>query len=274
MSNLRILYNNIADLASTISVATAASASMDWDKLLTETKTEVFRSTNTTPTITYNWSSDQSIDCIILPCTNFTKDALIRIKLYDAASTLLHDTSSISAVKSTNIYSGSEIYNSNLFAYGFMSKTAIWLDSIISSVRKMEIIISDTTNSAGYIECSRVLAGIYWKPTFNVENGVQLSILDDSTVSRTNAGNLVADRGYIYDRISFNYALLPETDKVILANIIRIVGSHKNFFVSTFPDNSSGNEEHDFMIYGKRTNSPLTYRMHGFYGHSMELTSW
>lgn len=274
MPNLRILYNNIADLASTISVATAASASMDWDKLLTEIKTEVFRSTTTTPTITYNWGSDQSINCIILPCTNFTKDALIRIKLYDVSNVLLYDTTSIAAVKSTNIYSGSLVYNSNLFSYGFVSKTAIWLPSTIDLIRKMEIIISDTTNTAGYIECSRVLSGVYWEPSFNVENGVQLNIVDESITSRTNAGNSVSDRGYIYDKISFNYALLPETDKIILANIIRNVGSHKNFFISTFPDTTSGNEEHDFMIYGKRTNSPLTYRMFGFYSHSMELTSW
>jgi len=120
MANLRILYNNIADLASSISVATAASASTDWDKLLTESKTEIFRSTTTTPTITYNWSSNQSINCIILPCTNFTKDALIRVKLYDASNVLIHDTGSIPAVKSTNIYSGPLTYNSNLFSYGFL----------------------------------------------------------------------------------------------------------------------------------------------------------
>ena len=274
MANLRILYNNIADLASSISVATAASASTDWDKLLTESKTEIFRSTTTTPTITYNWSSNQSINCIILPCTNFTKDALIRVKLYDVSNVLIHDTGSIPAVKSTNLYSGPLTYNSNLFSYGFLSKTSIWLSSTITLVRKMEIIISDTTNSAGYIDCSRVLAGVYWEPTYNLENGIQLSIIDDSTTSRTNAGNFVADRGYIYDRISFNYALLPESDKIILANIIRYVGSHKNFFLSSFPNANSGNEEHDFMIYGKRSNSPLTYKINGFYNHSMEITSW
>lgn len=274
MANLRILYNNIADLASSISVLTAASADMDYDKLLTEVKTEIFRSTTTSPTITYNWSANQSINCVILPCTNLTSTGTIRVKLYDSINTLLYDSTAVDAVLSNYIYSGSSTYNVNLFSYGFYSKTAHWIPATYSTVRKMEIILSDPSNTAGYIDCSRVLAGVYWEPSYNVDNGLQLNIVDDSITSRTNAGNLASNRGFIYDKIAFNYSLVPSTDKVVLSEIIKSVGTHKNLFISVFPENSDGDEEHEFMIYGKRSNSPLSYKMFTFYDHSMEITSW
>lgn len=274
MANLRILYKNIADNASSISALTAASADMDYDKLLTEIKTEVFRSTNTSPTITYNWGTDQSINCVVLPCTNLSESATIRIKLYDSLNNLLYDSTAVDAVLSTHIYSGPLTYNVNLFSFGFYSKTAHWIPTLYSTVRKMEIILSDPSNPAGYIDCSRVLAGEYWEPTYNVDKGLQLSTLDESITSRTNAGNLVSNRGFIYDKVSFNYSLVPSTDKSTLSEIIKSVGTSKNFFVSIFPENSDGDEEHDFMLYGKRSNSALTYKAFTFYDHSMEITSW
>ena len=274
MSNIRILYNNIADLA-VVSAATAISSEMGASNLLTESKTSIFRSSNLSPTITYDWSTNvQSINCIILPCTNLTQTSTIRIKLYDTLLSVIYDSGIIPAVRSNSIYRGGLPYNVNLFSFGFFSKTAIWLPSTISNVSKMDIILSDPSHSFGYIDCSRVLAGVYWEPSYNIENGIQLNITDESTTTRTNAGNLVSDRGFIYDRISFNYSLLTEEDKRILGTIIRNVGINKNFFVSLFPNASSIDEEHDFMIYGKRSNSSLTYKIFGFYNHSMDIVSW
>ena len=274
MANLRILYNNIADLASSISVLTAASANMDYDKLLTEVKTEIFRSTTTSPTITYNWSSDQSINCVILPCTNLNGTATIRVKLYDSLNVLLYDSTAVDAITSNHIYSGPLTYNVNLFSYGFYSKTALWIPSTYTTVRKMEILLSDPSNAAGYIDCSRVLAGIYWSPTYNITNGMQLYSIDDSSTSRTNAGDLVSTRGFIYDKLSFNFSLVPEADKAELHKISKYIGTNKNFFISIFPENTNGDEEHDYMIYGKRANSIFSYKLFGYYDYSMEITSW
>lgn len=274
MSNIRILYNNVADLVIP-TATTAISAELGASNLLTEIKTQIFRSSNLTPTITYNWSTNvQSINCVILPCTNLTETSTIRIKLYNTGLSVIYDSGVIPAIRSDNLYSGPLSYNVNLFSFGFFSKTAIWLPSTINNVSKMDIILSDPSNTFGYIDCSRVLAGVYWEPLYNIENGIQLNIIDESSISRTNAGNLTTNRGFIYDRISFNYSLLPESDKVILGNIVRAVGSNKNFFTSLFPDSSNGAEEHDFMIYGKRANSSITYKIFGFYNHSMDIVSW
>jgi len=274
MSNIRILYNNVADLA-TITSFTSVGSPMDETNLSSEIKTEVWRSTTLTPYIIHDWDVNvQSINCVILPCTNLTSSSTIRVRLYDVADVLLYDSTVIPAVLSSDIYSGTQTYNVNLFPYGFLSKTAVWLPSTITNVSNMRIDLSDTSNTAGYIDCSRILAGVYWEPTYHIENGIQLNIVDESSTSRTNAGNLISDRGFIFDKISFNYALLTEADKSTLANIIRSVGVHKNFFISVFSGSSSGTEEHDYMIYGKRTNSALTYKIFGFYNHSMEMISW
>lgn len=274
MANLRILYNNIADLASSVTAVTEVNATMGASKLLTEVKTEVLRSTNTSLTITYNWSLDQNINCVILPCTNITNTGTIRIKLYDSLNVLLYDSTAIQAVESTQLYSGTNTYNVNLFSYGFFSKTAVWLPNTINNIRKLEIIISDPSNTTGYIDCSRVLAGVYWSPTYNITNGMQLYSVDDSSTSRTNAGNLVSNRGFLYDKLSFNFALLTDSDKAELYKISKYIGTNKNFFVSIFPEASNTNEEHDYMIYGKRSNSIFSYKLFGYYDYSMEIISW
>lgn len=272
MANIRVVHNNLSDLAS-VTVSGSASASMGASNLKTEIKTEVWRSNTLTPYITVNWTSLQSINCVIVPCTNLSETATIRVQLYDAVPNLLYDSGVISAIVTPDIYAGSATYNVNLFSYGFFSKTAVWFPTV-TGVDAAVITFADPSNPAGYIDCSRLIMGSYWEPTYNVENGIQLLTIDDSNTSRTNAGNLVADRGFIYDKVSFNYALLPEADKSSLANIIRAVGTYKNFFISVFPEGATGSEEHDFMIYGKRVNSPLTHRVFGFYNHTMEIVSW
>ncbi len=273
MSNIKILYNNIYDLASSV-VASNTAGSLNVANLTTETKSHTHRSTGTSVSFTLNWSTNQELNCIILPCTNLSATATIRVRLYDSVDSLLWDSTAIIAVPGLNINTGTRAYNANAFAFGFLSKTAVYTDTLYTTVRKCVIDLVDTSSSVGYIDTSKILVGKYWQPEFNIENGVQLLTTDNSIISRTNAGELVTDLGFVYDKINFNYTLLPETDRTELAKIIKLVGTNKNFFVSLFPEYEDDTAEQDFMIYGKRSNSSLTYRTFGFYNHSMEIVSW
>lgn len=272
MSNLRLLYNDIV-VDATISASTT-SGSLVAANMKTETKSEVHRSTGTSVTYTLSWATDQSVNAVVLPCTNLSLTSTIRVRLYDSISTLLHDTTTVDAAPGFNLSLGTSIHNANLFSYGFMSKSAIWLPSVLTTVRSIVIDLADSSNTAGYIDCARILAGVYWQPSNNVENGIQLQSVDASNISRTNAGELVFDRGFINDKVSFNFALLSESDRTEILKIIRAVGTTKNIFISVFPGHSVSTVEQDFMLYGKRSNSALTYRLFGFYNHSMELISW
>lgn len=273
MANLRILYN---DIVKNVSSITASNTAIGLGAIFmkSDTKSEVHRSTGTSVSYTLSWSSDQAINTVILPCTNLSGTATIRIRLYNSALVELYDSTVITAVPGFNLDVSTITYNANLFSYGFMSKSALWISSTYSTVRSCVIDLVDTNNDAGYIDCSRILAGVFWEPSNNIENGVQIQSIDGSIISRTNAGELVYDIGFINDKISFNFALLSEDDRTELMKIIRKVGVTKNFFISIFPGYTTSTVEQDFMIYGKRSNSAFTYKVFGFYNHSMEIISW
>jgi hypothetical protein len=118
--------------------------------------------------------------------------------------------------------------------------------------------------------------GEYWSPTYNFENGIDINIMDSSLVSRTNAGELVTDRGFIHEKLDFKYALLVDADRDKLVSIFKEVGTHQNFLVCLFPNNTTASTQNEalFTIYGKRSNTSIVHRSFGYYNHSMEVTSW
>jgi hypothetical protein len=175
--------------------------------------------------------------------------------------------------------------NANAFAFGGLSKTAVWIDTTPGGVpdtdtgsqiacKSIVIDLVDTINPAGYIDCARIIAGAYWEPTYNVKKDtLNLTITDTSTTSRNNSGDLLSDRGIIHDHLTFDFSLLDNADKENLTKLLRNVGSRKNIVISIFPEENSVREQ-DYIIYGKRSNSAIGQMFNKFYSHSVEITGW
>lgn len=276
MPNLRIVYDNAADRATSLTASTT-SGTLVAANMQNEYKGQAHRSTGTSVTYTLTWTNGETIGSVALPATNLTGTATIRVRLYSdtAGTSLIADSGTITAAPGLNlgIWNWAQPLNVNAFAYGGVAKTTVWFNTQLLT-RRCVIDLVDTSNPAGYIDCSRLVIGRYWEPTFNAENGMQLEIVDTSTVTRSDAGDLVADRGFIHDRLNFNFSLLPETDRTQLVQILRRVGASRNFLVSILPSDPSSIAEQDFIIYGKRSNSSITYEVFGYYKHSMEIIGW
>lgn len=273
MSKLRIVYNNAASRANVFSASTTAG-SLVAGNMLTESKSEIHRSTSTSVTYNIQWPSNETVGNVTLPCTNLSSTATIRVRLYDVSDVLRADSGVVTAVPGYNLDLVGQTHNVNLFAIGYVSKTAVWFTTQQTIIRKCTIDIVDTSNAAGFIDCSRIVVGEYWESTYHVENGIQLLSTDDSSTSVTNAGELVTDIGFIRDKANFNFSLLPEVDRAKISKIIKYVGTKKNLLVSILTGDTASIAEQDFLMYGRRSNSALTYRTFGFYNHSMEITSW
>ena len=284
MPNLRIVYNNAADRATSLTASTTAG-SLVAANMQTDYKTKVHRSTGTSVTYTLTWNIAEVVGAVALPATNLTASATIRVRLYSdtAGTALIADSGTVFAAPGTNLqyWDWSQTLNQsssafggnvNTFAFGGYSKTAVWFENQVANVKACVIDLVDTTNTTGYIDCSRIIVGGYWEPTFNAENGVQVEIVDTSTTSRSEAGDLVVDRDILHEKLNFNFSLLPENDRNSLMKIIRLIGTSKNILVCLFPNDS--NTQQDFMIYGKRTNGSVNYEVFSFYKHSMEIIGW
>lgn len=292
MPNMRIISTNLTDTA-TVTASNQASG-FSIDNVKTDYKSTFHRSGGATPlivTYTLSWATDQTVGGISLPCTNLSAAATIRVQLFsDTAGTVAITTPStgdtgatlIAACTSSPIASlTTSTPTGSLFQLGVLSKTSVWYPTNFTNVRCVKITLSDTAaNTAGFIDCARIVCGSYWQPTYNASrDGLDLTITDTSANSRTDGGDLVSDRGFIYDELQLNLSLLSDTDRDNLLRIIRTAGINRNILVSVFPENFSTTTrnnitEQQYTVYGKRANSQFNYIIQGYGSSTMQITGW
>lgn len=274
MSNLRIVYNNIADRA-TLSASTTSGA-LGVSNLKTEIKGQVHRSTGTSVTITATWDSNQAVGCVAIPAINLSSSATVQVLLYSdtAATVQIFSSGTLSPIPVRTYSNWPQGIDVNSFYYDGVVKLVTWITSKPTNVRACKIILTDASNTKGYIDSARLVIGDYWSPTYNFQSGVTYEAVDNSTVSRTEAGDMLANRRYQYDKLTFNFAILPETDKASLSRILKDVGTSKNFLLSLVPEYTDKETVQDYTIYGKREASSYTQNYHKYFDQQLTINGW
>lgn len=274
MANVRIIYSDAAERATISAGAGQSATGHDPNSLKTNTKSLAHRSSSTTITYTLNWSTPEQINCVILPATNLSSTATITVS--SGGTTYAN---AVPACASTPLDGHTGSKNVNSFPYGGLSKTAVWFSST-PTLSSLNITLTDTNKAAlgypAYIDCSRIICGKYWEPQYGVDkDGLELTIGDTTQTSRSDAGDLYSDRGTIHEQLNFNLGVLTKSDKEELIKLLRIVGTYKNIAVSIFPEtNTNTRNEQDYIIYGKRETSGISYLVHNFYRNSFSITGW
>ncbi len=282
MPNLRIVYNNAADRAATIVASTTAGA-LAASNLQSNLKSEIWRSTGTTATLTLTWTAAETLACVALPFCNLTSAATIRVQCYtntgDASPVL--DTGAVAACPASasygNDYGVTGNSNSfsrggvNSFAYGGGAYADVWFAATVA--RKVVITLTDASNPDGYIEAARLVTGTYWTPERNVEyDSPKVSLQDDSKHSRSEAGDLMTERGIVYRKLAFDLSVMSNADRDSVWRILRTNGMSKPLFVSLTPDSTDVIDEQIYMIYGKLSSlSAMQYKFMGQYATSFQI---
>lgn len=271
MPNLRVIHNNLADTATITANTTAGTYAAS--NMQTDYKSQFHRTTGTTATYTLTWAADQTVSAVVLPCTNLTSAATISVELQNSVNGQIVIQNATTAAAGTQIAQFSTP-TGNLFAYGAVTKTGHWFTQAYTNVRKAIITLTDTTNPAGFIDCSRIICGHYWSPTYNASrDGLVVTVSDTSSTTRNDAGDLISEQGFIYDQLQLNLGVLTDTDRDTLLGITRRRGVSQNILVSVFPENRTNNEL-AYLVYGKRSNSSINYIVPGFTSTSLEITGW
>lgn len=275
MANVRIIYDNAAERAA-ITANSTASGSVAANTLASNTKSVAHRSAQPSVTYTLIWTTPEQVSGFILPATNLSGSAQLAASIITSTDQTIN-LGTISACPNTPLNSYPGTRNVNSFPYGGVSKVAYWFSQVYT-IKQLSIIIVDPDRvSLGYpstIDCSQIVCGKYWEPTYNVsKSGLELTINDTTQVSRSDTGDLLADRGTIHELLNFNLEVLSKADKEQLVNIMRYVGTYRNIAVSIVPDANSRDEQ-DYIIYGKRENSSLGYIVHNFYQNSFSISGW
>lgn len=273
MPKLRIVYDNAADRAATISASTT-SGGLVVSNLQNNHKSKVHRSTGTSVTYTLTWTSSETVGAIILPCTNLSSTATINIKLFSdaAGASKVADSGTVLATYFDEVIPPTNV---NRFAFGEYSKSSVWFSVQPSNVKSCVITIIDTNNPAGFIDCSRLVIGKYWSPSYNFEPGLTREPVDPSETIRAYSGDTRAQIKPRYEKLSFNFSYLPESDYKELNRILNYVGTTANFAISMLPEYGSNKVlENYYLIYGKRANTSYSYSTHKVYKSQLEIESW
>lgn len=276
MPNLRLIHDNAADRATSLAASTTSGALVAAN-LQNDFKGQVHRSTGTSVSYTLTWTNGETVGGVALPATNLSASATIRVRLYSdtGGSTLIADSGAVYACPGLNLglWNWSMPLNGNAFAYGGASKSAVWFDEQVFA-RRCVIDLVDTGNTAGYIDCARLVVGAYWEPERNASYGAQVAVLDSTNTSRNDAGDNLSDRGNLHDAMSLDLKSVSEIDRARLMQIMRNAGAARNVFLSLLPAWADAAAEQDHMIYGKRSNAGVSFDMYDRFSHKIDIEGW
>ncbi|MDN2709576.1 hypothetical protein O0880_09110 [Janthinobacterium sp. SUN118] len=252
MTNLRIIHHNAADLAAI--TASSQSGALTVVNLLTDIKSEVWRSTGMHATLSAVFPLASLIGAVVLPFCNLSSAATLRVRGYALAvdATPAFDTGFVQACAYQPLGAwdwGLEPLGVNAFAYGGGVYGRIWFAP--AWVEKLEIDIDDPLNPAGYIEASRLVAGMYWSPESNADYGASVTADDASQHYRNEGGDLLTNVGPRNRKLALSLNTMSPQDRSKLMAILRGNGKSRPIFVSLFPESADPLLEQDHQLYGK-----------------------
>lgn len=265
MANLRVVYNNVANQSNGLSASTTAGT-LTVANLLTEVKTEVWRSTGTSATLTLTWASAATFNAAVLAFSNLSSTATMQVAVYAAVGDASpFYTSAATLCCPTNFGIAAPV------GFGGGVYASLWFPAKTGS--KLVITITDSSNANGYIQAGRLIVGNYWSPERNAESdSVKITMQDDSKNSRSESGSLWTDRGPMYKKLSFDLTYMTAADRNSMWRIIAGNGVSNSVFVSVMPESTDSSEEQIHSIYGRiASSSSLQYRYLHLHATQLQL---
>lgn len=263
MSNLRILHDNAIDRA--VLTASSQAGALGPANLQRDERSAVLRAVGTNVTITATWPMPELIACMAPIRTNMNSSARMRVRGYervgDAAPVL--DTGVIMPCPEAPLgvspfgylplgWNGYQWGGVNTWARGGGSDGVTWFEPV--SVRQLVIELSSVDNPDGYIEVSRLVAGMYWAPEYNPSYGASLAAVDTSEGYRTAAGGAKTNVGTRHRLLNINLEFLTRPDRARLARIMDECGTVRPLLCSLFPEHADSVLEQQHMVYGRVAN--------------------
>ena len=263
MNNLRILHDNAIDRA--VLTASSQAGALGPANLQRDERSAVMRAAGTNVTITATWPTQELIACVAPIRSNMNSSARMRVRGYqqvgDAVPVL--DTGVMMPCPEAPLgaspfgylplgWNGYRWGGVNTWARGGGSDGVVWFEPV--SVRQLIVELQSIDNPDGYIEISRLVAGMYWAPEYNASYGASLTAVDTSEGYRTAAGEGKTNVGTRHRLLNINLEFLTPADRARLARIVDECGTVRPLLFSLFPENADPVLEQQHMLYGRIAN--------------------
>ncbi|MCC7484254.1 MAG: hypothetical protein IT529_04635 [Burkholderiales bacterium] len=251
MSNVRIITPNSADEA-TLTASPVMETTLPVEYLQDQTRARVARTTGlATPQHVYgNWSGPRPCSGFVLWRHNLTAAATLRLILYEGQNqtgTVLYDSGSISLGEEMPAWGeqawGTFQWGGSIFSDWPVAFTMIWFDQV--SPQSFDLQMTDSGNTAGYMQAARLVLGPVFEPADNFSWGVDCHWEEDSSQERTDGGTLRTDASDPYRVWTFALNYLTDGERATLTEMMRVSGKRGDLFISCFPG-MGGARERDY----------------------------
>jgi len=264
MSNIRLIWDNAVDRASLI--ASSEAGSLVVANLYSDLKAKVWRALDVNAGVVCMWPQAETISCVVAAFNNLTSLATMRVVGYTYETDVrpIFDTGAVQCAAPPGLGQfmwgsplGENFYQrggSSLFAYGYGGYGVVWIPGN-HAVRKLEVHLFDLDNPDTYIEVGRLIAGPVWSPRYNFNFGHNVTYVDSSRRTRTEAGDLRGERGPKWRRIEFELSNMDSQDRAAMLRLARVNGTTESLFVSLFPESDDKLLEQSYQLWGKFADS-------------------
>lgn len=238
-----ILYNNVIPSANALTV-TSQTGDLGADNLKTYNKADVWRSGGLTASINASFSSNL-INCVSLAVTSLSSVATIRVI---CGSVDTGDVAVVGYSMLDKVDFGTGSLNANAFNYGGGNYATITFDPQTTNTISIEI--KDPLNNLSYFDISSAVVGYAFTPTFNADYGAELKFNDNSVHTRTDAGNMVVEKGTRHKQLSFSLSNMVDADREFISEMFVGNGATVPVFVSLMDGFTNPQAQQAYQIYG------------------------
>jgi hypothetical protein len=274
MPNMRLIYDNAADRASSLAASTTAGA-LAASNMLTDIKTEVHRSTGTSVTYTLEWSSAQFVNAAVLAFANMSSTATMRARGYTetADPDPIVDTGAdlCCPYQPFGMWEwGGEPLGVNAYAYGGYVYARSYFAT--NAIKKLVLDVVDVDNASGYVEVGRIIVGKYWSPDTNPKFGLGIQPESNTEHKRSEAGDLRTEIMPTSRALKMDLNQIANSiDRQRVYDILFGNGMSRPVFVSVFPEDDDPALELSHQLYGKLLDTPMTNPQLGVFAASLQM---
>jgi hypothetical protein len=242
--SLRILAKNVFDSATSV-VSNAAVSGYPGTNLLTGRRSQFARSSDLAGSWQYlSLPASVSINMFGFARTNLSAaSGEIYIDVLNASASIVYasgwlgDTGFAGALDSYTDQSARSVNNRATYF------------STVSGMRFARIYQRDAASVDGYVEAARAFGGVYKDLTLNFDWANSVEWVDLSDTKTTYGGDLIATyNGPPRRKITLPFNGIPEADRAYLYDLMRVVGTSGELFISLWPG-AGGRLERDHQMW-------------------------